>query len=102
MLVLSGVTQVEDVWKASLRADYLCESVQGLAHNYLEATARGDGYACGEARANFVTGESCVRTVGGTRLERLRAADSLKWDMVKSVGLAAFTQGEIALDLGGF
>ncbi len=100
MLVLSGVTQAAEVWSSSLRADYLCESVQGLALKYSESRISGDDYVCGEARATFVAEDHCVRTAGGTRLERLRAADSLKWDMVKRVGLDAFTQGQISLDLG--
>jgi glycerol 3-phosphatase-2 len=100
MLVLSGVTQSAEVWSSSLRADYLCESVQGLVLKYSESKISGDDYVCGEARATFVAEDHCVRTAGGTRLERLRAADSLKWDMVRRVGLDAFTQGRISLDLG--
>lgn len=101
MLVLSGVTQTADVWSASLRADYLCESVQGLILAYPESSISGRDYVCGGARATFVAVEMCVRAIGGTRLERLRAADSLKWAMVKELGLDAFAQGRITLDLGG-
>ena len=100
MLVLSGVTQAMDVWRASLRADYLCESVQGLVLAYPECSINGDDYLCGEARATFIAADMTVRARGGTRLERLRAADSLKWFMVKQVGLDAFMQGRILLDLG--
>ncbi len=100
MLVLSGVTQILDVWSASLRADYLCESVQGLIHTYVDSTISGEDYVCGGARATFVALDMCVRSTGGTWLERLRAADSLKWDMVTEFGLDAFTQGRITLDLG--
>jgi glycerol 3-phosphatase-2 len=100
MLVLSGVTQAADVWSASLRADYLCESVQGLILAYSDSSISGEDYVCGGARATFVAVDMCVRASGGTRLERLRAADSLKWAMVKEVGLDAFTQGRITLDLG--
>lgn len=100
MLVLSGVTQTTDVWRASLRADYLCESVQGLVLTYPECNISGEDHLCGEARATFMAADTTVRASGGTRLERLRAADSLKWSMVKQVGLDAFTQGQIRLDLG--
>lgn len=100
MLVLSGVTQTAEVWSASLRADYLCESVQGLILSYPDSSISGEDYVCGGARATFVTVEMCVRATGGTRLDRLRAADSLKWAMVNEVGLDAFTQGRITLDLG--
>lgn len=100
MLVLSGVTQAANVWSASLRADYLCESVQGLILSYPDSGASGADHVCGGARATFVAVDMCVRVTGGTRLERLRAADSLKWAMVKEVGLDAFTQGRITLDLG--
>ncbi len=99
MLVLSGVTQVMDVWRASLRADYVCESVQGLVLAYPESNISGEDYVCGGARASFMAVDMCVRARGGTRLERLRAADSLKWDMVDRVGLDPFTQGRITLDL---
>jgi glycerol 3-phosphatase-2 len=99
MLVLSGVTSVGDVWRANLRADYICESVQGLVLTYREASVSGEDYVCGGARATFEAVEMCVRARGGTRLERLRAADSLKWFMVNQVGLEAFTQGQITLDL---
>jgi glycerol-1-phosphatase len=100
MLVLSGVTQAADVWRASLRADYLCESVLGLILAYPDSSTSGEDQVCGGARASFVAVDMCVRATGGTRLERLRAADSLKWAMVKEVGLEAFTQGRITLDLG--
>jgi HAD superfamily hydrolase (TIGR01450 family) len=100
MMVLSGVTQATDVWRADLRANYLCESVQGLVLAYREASINGEDYVCGGARATFTTMDMCVRVRGGTRLERLRAADGLKWSMVNQVGLEAFTQGQIALDLG--
>ena len=100
MLVLSGVTQAADVWSANLRADYLCESVQGLILSYPDSSTSGEDYVCGGARATFVAVDMCVQATGGTRLERLRAADSLKWAMVKKVGLDAFTQGRITLDLG--
>lgn len=100
MLVLSGVTQAADVWSANLRADYLCESVQGLILSYPDSSTSGEDYVCGGARATFVAVDMCVQATGGTRLERLRAADSLKWAMVKEVGLDAFTQGRITLDLG--
>ncbi len=100
MLVLSGVTQAADVWSASFRADYLCESVQGLVLSYPDSIVSGGDYVCGGSRATFVSVDMCVRATGGTRLERLRAADSLKWAMVKEVGLDAFTQGRITLDLG--
>jgi ribonucleotide monophosphatase NagD (HAD superfamily) len=100
MLVLSGVAQVTDVWRASLRADYLCESVKGLVLTYQEASSSGEDHVCGGARATFTPVDMCVRARGGTRLERLRAADSLKWFLVNLVGLEAFTQGRITLDLG--
>lgn len=100
MLVLSGVTSVGDVWRANLRADYLCESVQGLVLTYPEASISGEDYVCGAAKATFEAADMCVRARGGTRLERLRAADSLKWAMVSQVGLEAFTEGQITLDLG--
>jgi glycerol 3-phosphatase-2 len=100
MLVLSGVAQAIDVWRSNLRADYLCESVQGLVLTYREANINGEDYVCGGARATFETVNMCVRARGGTRVERLRAADSLKWSMVNQVGLEAFTEGQIILDLG--
>ena len=100
MLVLSGVTQATDVWRSNLRADYLCESVQGLVLTYREASVNDEDYVCGGARATFAAVNMCVRARGGTRMERLRAADSLKWSMVNQVGLEAFTEGQIILDLG--
>ena len=100
MLVLSGVTQVTDVWQANLRANHICESVQGLVLSYQEASSSGEEYVCGGATASFEPVDMCVRTRGGTRLERLRAADSLKWSLVNLVGLEAFTQGRITLDMG--
>lgn len=100
MLVLSGVSGPTDVWTANLRADYLCDSVLGLVVPYLAVVQSDGGYTCGEARAIYVAAETCVRTTGGTRLERLRAADSLKWNIVNEVGLDSFTQGRISLDLG--
>jgi len=102
MLVLSGVTQTADVWSANLRADYICESVQGLICGYPDSSTITEGHVCGGARATFVEMEMCVRATGGTRLNRLRAADSLKWAMADEVGLDAFTQGRITLDLGLF
>jgi len=102
MLVLSGVTQAADVWRSSIRADYLCESVQGLLLPYPETYISGEDYVCGTARATYMPADNCVGVSGGTRLERLRAADSLKWFMVKQVGLDPFTQGRITLDLGVF
>lgn len=100
MLVLSGVTEATDVWRASLRADYLCESVGGLILNYPDSNISGEDYVCGGARATFLPMDMCVRVSGGTRLERLRAADTLKWYLVNTVGLDTFTQGRISLDLG--
>ncbi len=100
MLVLSGVAQVTDVWRANLRADYLCESVNGLVLTYQEASSSGEDHVCGGARATFEPINMCVRAREGTRVERLRAADSLKWFLVNLVGLEAFTQGRITLDLG--
>lgn len=102
MLVLSGVTLATDVWRSSLRADYLCESVQGLVLPYPQTQISGEDHVCGTARATYLAADSCVGVRGGTRLERLRAADSLKWSMVKQVGLDPFTQGRITLDLGAF
>lgn len=99
MLVLSGVTQAADVWIASLRADYLCESVIGLILSYPDVSVSGEDHVCGGARATFMAVDMCVRARGGTWLERLRAADSLKWSMVEGVGLDAFTQRLITLDL---
>jgi glycerol 3-phosphatase-2 len=100
MLVLSGVSTIADVWRADLRADYLCESVSELLTHYAVPRASVDGYVCGEARATYIPSEPCVRAFGGTRLERLRAADSLKWSVTEQVGLDSFTLGRVTLDLG--
>ena len=100
MLVLSGVSAPAHVWRSDIRADYVCENVAGLVTAYLPAMAGVAGHTCGQATATFVVAETCVRATGGTRLERLRAADSLKWSLVEHVGLDSFVQGRIALDLG--
>jgi len=100
MLVLTGVSAPGDVWRSDIRADYVCENVAGLVAPYLPAMASAAGYTCGRATATFVTAETCVRSRGGTRLERLRAADSLKWSLIEHVGLDSFVHGRIALDLG--
>lgn len=100
MLVLSGVCAPADVWSSRIRADYLGESVQDLITDYTGAQESPDGYSCGEAKAVYVAAELVVRATGGTRLERLRAADSLKWRLVEQVGLDPFAEGQISLDLG--
>ncbi len=99
MLVLSGVSTPADVWASKIRADYLGESVQDLITEYVGADESPHGYSCGEAKAVYVAEESIVRATQGTRLERLRAADSLKWSLVEQVGLDSFAQGRISLDL---
>ncbi len=99
MLVLSGVSAPADVWASKIRADYLGESVQDLITQYVGAYESSHGYSCGEAKAVYDAAESIVRATQGTRLERLRAADSLKWSLVGQVGLDSFAQGRISLDL---
>ena len=100
MLVLSGVSTPADVWASKIRAGYLGESVQDLITEYVGPQKSTDGYCCGEAKAEYLVTESVVRATGGTRLERLRAADSLKWSLVEHVGLDPFAGGHISLDLG--
>ena len=100
MLVLSGVSTPADVWASKIRAGYLGESVQDLITEYIGPLESEDGYSCGEAKAVYLAAECVVRATGGTRLERLRAADSLKWSLVEHVGLDSFTEGQISLDLG--
>ena len=100
MLVLSGVSTPADVWASKIRAGYLGESVQDLITEYVGPQKSADGYYCGEAKAVYLVTESVVRATGGTRLERLRAADSLKWSLVEHVGLDPFAGGHISLDLG--
>ncbi|MDB9920430.1 HAD-IIA family hydrolase [Actinomycetota bacterium] len=100
MLVLSGVSTPADVWASKIRAGYLGESVQDLITEYVGPQKSADGYCCGEAKAVYLVTESVVRATGGTRLERLRAADSLKWSLVEHVGLDPFAGGHISLDLG--
>jgi glycerol 3-phosphatase-2 len=100
MLVLSGVSAPADVWGSKIRADYLGESVRDLITEYVGPHERSDGYSCGEAKAVYQVAESVVHATGGTRLERLRAADSLKWSLVEQVGVDSFAEGRISLDLG--
>ena len=100
MLVLSGVSSPADVWASKIRAGYLGESVQDLITEYIGPQESTDGYSCGSANAVYLAEESVVRATGGTRLERLRAADSLKWSLVEHVGLNSFAEGQISLDLG--
>ena len=100
MLVLSGVSSPADVWASKIRAGYLGESVQDLITEYIGPQESTDGYSCGSANAVYLAEESLVRATGGTRLERLRAADSLKWSLVEHVGLNSFAEGQISLDLG--
>ena len=100
MLVLSGVSSPADVWASKIRAGYLGESVQDLITEYIGPQESTDGYSCGNANAVYLAEESVVRATGGTRLERLRAADSLKWSLVEHVGLNSFAEGQISLDLG--
>ena len=99
MLVLSGVSTPADVWASKIRAGYLGESVQDLITEYVGPQKSADGYCCGEAKAVYLVTDSVVRATGGTRLERLRAADSLKWSLVEHVGLDPFAGGHISLDL---
>jgi ribonucleotide monophosphatase NagD (HAD superfamily) len=100
MLVLSGVSSPTDVLASKIRAGYLGESVQDLITEYIGPQESTDGYSCGNANAVYLAEESVVRATGGTRLERLRAADSLKWSLVEHVGLNSFAEGQISLDLG--
>jgi HAD superfamily hydrolase (TIGR01450 family) len=100
MLVLSGVSDIADVWRSSLRADYLCESVQGLVLDYPEIDTSGATHQCGQAIATYDALKLRILASGGTRIDRLRAADSLKWSLLSEVGLSSFTHGRIALDLG--
>lgn len=102
MLVLSGVSTESDVWRSQIRADFICESVKGLVREYARPIEYLDHqyFDCGDARAIYFEGNSVVRAEGGTRLERLRAADSLKWSLVNKVGVEPFTSGQILLNLG--
>jgi glycerol 3-phosphatase-2 len=100
LLVLTGVAIPEDVWRSGIRATYLGESIRTLMDPYPNCIVESHRATCADARAFFDADGIRVTASGGTFINRLRAADALKWELVPSVGLSKFTSGEIALDLG--
>jgi HAD superfamily hydrolase (TIGR01450 family) len=81
LLVLTGVHGVREAARATAaeRPRYLAMDLRALADPYAEAVRSGDGWSCGEARAE-VGGDGTVQLAGGgSPDERLRCAVAALW-----------------------
>lgn len=99
LLVLSGVASVTDIWRAEVQATFLGESLETLAEPYPNPEVRGLTALCGSAQAMYSPHQHQVVARGGSIINRIRAADALKWKLVPEVGLLPFVQGGISLDI---
>lgn len=98
LLVLSGVCDIDGVWRSALRADYLAETAAALSQPYPQIQVSVGVAVCNSAKATWE--DHAVSVSGGSAIDQLRAADALKWEMVSHTGLEPFISGEIALKLG--
>jgi HAD superfamily hydrolase (TIGR01450 family) len=80
LLVFSGVTDPADVVLAleHLRPTYLADDLAGLLQAHPPTRPDGQGWVCGDARAEVVEG-SLVVAGTGARLDRVRAACAASW-----------------------
>lgn len=102
LLVLTGVATPEEVWRSEIRATYLGESIKTLIEPYPRCKVESNRATCADARAIFDADSIRVIASGGTFINRLRAADALKWEFLPSVGFSQFASGDIGLDLGNY
>lgn len=99
LLVLSGVTAINDVWRSDVRANYLGESIATLNEPYPQCVIENFLSRCNSSQAVFQPNAAQVVTSGGTVIDQLRAADALKWKLVSSLGIKQFAHGEISLEV---
>ena len=99
LLVLTGVASIDDVWHSHIRATYLGESIATLTEPYPHCKVQGNTAWCEGAQAIFNAESQRVTTSGGTFINRLRAADAVKWELLDSIDLDRFANGSIVLEL---
>lgn len=99
LLVLTGVASIDDVWHSHIRATYLGESIATLIEPYPHCTVEVNTAWCDGAQAIFHAESQRVTTSGGNFINRLRAADAVKWELQDSIGIESFVNGSIVLEL---
>jgi HAD superfamily hydrolase (TIGR01450 family) len=99
LLVLSGVCTISDIWRSHLRATFLGESVSVLSLPYPRSQVLDDVTRVRDSIAHFDQEGQVVVSRGGSFIDQLRAADALKWELSRSLGIDPFVSGQIQLQL---